>query len=204
MLVKRTFGTKLEAVDAFGLSNELLRPRGFQLGNGNPPKSQSWRRGGPPGTKSRSALKAPASIELEFNNGRVNLTATAEVASGKTAVATHLLSAYAQALELLLSTGATPDSASAMCKAAERAIKLKSVRKLASIGVIVFAVLGGGIYAMTSVKSFPNPLKLISGKSSKSGDKAQAEASKAKKSPPVIVVRKAGAQTHVTDHKSTP
>ena len=40
MIVKRTFVTKLEPVDAFGLSNELLRPRGLVLDKGNPPRAQ--------------------------------------------------------------------------------------------------------------------------------------------------------------------
>ncbi len=205
MVIKRTFATKLEAVDAFGLSNELLRPRGFQLGKGTPPRSQSWSRGAQPGENAKSVFKVPQTIELEFDKNRVNVTATAEASGRKATSAQRMLTAYAQGLELLLSSGATPEAAGAMAKAAEKAIRIGSIRKIASVCAIALAVVGGGGYAMTMVKGFPSPMKWLSSKSAAKGSAstsgasasshADASGSKTRKSPPVIVVRKAGAQT---------
>jgi hypothetical protein len=214
VVIKRSFSTKLQPVEAFGLSNEVLRPVGFELGKANPPRSQEWRRGGGTGSKAGSLRNTPLAIEIEVERNRVNLTAKAEVAERSAGTAKNMLSAFAQALELVLAEGASPEAVRALMRNAEHPPRTGSKRTLVSVCVIVFSVLGGGFYFATTMKSVPGPVKWVLAKfatGGKSPDKGHAATSgeggssdKPKKSPPVIVVRRAGAQTNVQSHTESP
>jgi hypothetical protein len=200
LFAKRTFTTKLEPVDAFGLANELLRPRGFTLGNGNPPRNQSWRRGDDSGKKSRSIFKAPQTIEVEFDRGRVNVTATANVSGKKSTKAQGMMAGYAEALERLMSLGEKPAVAGRAAKRAEAAIKKAAMRRSLSVCIILLGVFGGGGYVLTTMKDkIPSPMKWFSG----SGKFADGKPKKSG-SAPVVVVRKAGAQTSATPKDQNP
>lgn len=214
MVIKRSFSTKFQPIEAFGLSNEVLRPAGFELGKANPPKSQAWRRGGEPGLKSKSLRHAALSIELDIERNRVNLSATADVNERTAAAAKDLLTAYAQALELVLAEGATPEAARALVKNAEREPKTGSMRMLVSVCVIIVSVLGGGVYIATTLKSVPPPVRWVLAKFSSgkltAGDQqagspdAGGSSGKAKKVSPIVVVRRAGAQTNAQPQTEPP
>jgi hypothetical protein len=191
MVVKRTFVTKLEPVDAFGLANELLRPRGFRLDKGTPPRSQQWRRGVEAGTNARSVFQANQTIDVEFDRGRVNVTATADISGRKAVHAQNMLTSYAEALERLMASGESPAVAGKLPRRTEGAIRRAVLGRTLSVCVIVLAVLGGAGYAVTSMPNFPSPLKWFS--SAKGG---LADGKKKSGSPPVVIVRRAGAQSN--------
>lgn len=194
MIVKRTFSTKLDPIQSFGLSNEILRPRGFQLGAGNPPRSQTWTRGGAPGKVSSNLKSAHTSIELEIDRTRVNFTATADVSEAKAAAAGRVFSGLAQALELLLGAGGSPAAAAEMARRAERGGGGAGSKRspLVAVCVIILAVLGGGAF-LAMDKNPPAPVRWVMTQvSGLTKSQADGSSSKPKKTPPVVIVRKAG------------
>ena len=194
MVVKRTFTTQLEPPEAFAKANELLRPRGFDLEKGNHDRAKKWRRGLEPGKKSRNLFKAPQEVDVEFDRGRVNVTATCAVSGRSMVHAQRLMTAYAESVEKLLSVGVTPKEAAKGPKRAEANIRSALFRRSLSLCTILVGILAGAGYIFTHPKDFPLPAKLFSSSSGTGGQAAAKPSTKAGKSAPVITVRKAGVE----------
>ena len=195
MIVKRTFVTKLEPVDAFGLSNELLRPRGFVLDKGTPPRSQAWRRGVEPGQKSKNLFDARQTIEMEFSHGRVNVTASATVSGRDGIRAQKMLTSYAEALEHLLTSGHTPEVAGLIPKQVEGSLRRAKLTRTLSVCGALAAVLIGGIAALKFMPgNVPSSLRWLTG--------GLADGKKKPHTPPVVVVRRAGEEASAEAHKT--
>src|ERR1043165_9877342 len=100
MNVEHAFTTRLESIEAFGLSNELLRPRGFTLQEGNPSKSQQWARAGNP--TARSVTRLPQTVRMELDRGRMTIRFSMEVSGKRVLPAQKLMLGYAKSLDALL------------------------------------------------------------------------------------------------------
>lgn len=145
MNVEHAFVTRYESVEAFGLANELLRPMGFTLEDGNPSRSQQWRRPGK--EKSRSVLNLAQSLRLEHDKGRITVKMSMEATGGQVATGQKLLLSYAKSLEHLLSDGKNPKAASAHTRSVQRGIRAAAVRKVCTLSAAGLAILAGAGYA---------------------------------------------------------
>jgi hypothetical protein len=210
--VEHTFITKLEPIEAFGISNELLRPRGFTLEEGNPSRSQQWSRAG--SAKARSVTRRPQSLRMEHDRGRVSVHLSMEVAGQRAAPAQRLMMAYARALEALLVERKPVETAAAGADSVERGIRgaerksilvkcTAAVALLIGAGVaIAFAtdrahpfkevITSGHAIVQAGAPPVPPPAAPLADPRIQVTVKPADPTAAKKKSPPVITVRRAG------------
>lgn len=181
---RRSFISKLDAIDIFGLANELLARRGFTLDEGQPGKFQRWNRGAPSASKRTPLSKLPQNIRLELDHGRISFHAT--IQGGERQLhADAMMKAYAESLEGVLAQGKSVAEVTKMLDIAERGIKTGSrsnKRTLVSVAVIVLGAIVGAAMWSGKASSLLKP----------SDPKAAARSKSKNHTPPVITVRRAG------------
>ena len=155
MNVEHTFVTKFESVEAFGLSNELLRPRGFTPEDGNPSRSQEWRRAG--NKNARSVRRLPQTLRVEQDRGRVNVRVTMEVSGRRVMAAQKLMMSYARSLEALLAEKKPVKTAGLIADSAERGIQGSEIKSVLRTCVAVVVILAGAgvAYALATGRALP-------------------------------------------------
>lgn len=183
--VRRSFVTTMDPIEAFGLANALLGPRGFVLGEGQPGRFQRWNRGEPSASPRTPITELPQFIRLELDHGRIAFTASLQ-AGVRQAQANALLTGYAGSLESLLAHRDPLEQAAKMADLAESSLnkaRNKARRKVAALSVAVF----GGLIAAGVFIVMWNP----SVKAAIVGDASKQKVKSKNHTPPIVTVRRA-------------